>query len=75
MNYPILFVVFTFFLQIKFLPFSSKPKHIGCDFLDWFPFLLKLLKHVINYKIGIKLYNLMRFIYYLWIYYKYTNVI
>ena len=42
--------------------------------LDWFLFLLKLLKHVIDYKIVIKLSNLMLFIYYLWMYYKYTTV-
>ena len=43
-------------------------------FLDLFLFLLKLLKHVVDKKIMIKLSNLIRFIHYLWIYYKCTSV-
>ena len=43
-------------------------------YLDWFLFLLKLLKHVIDYKIVIILSNFMLFIYYLWMYYKCISV-
>ena len=63
-----------FFLKTKLL--LSKSKHIGCDFFEliFFFFVLKLLKHVVNYKIVIKLSNLMFFIYYFWMYYKCTSV-
>ena len=73
MTFPLLYVVFTFFSLNK--AFTIYMLFIGYDFFGLFFFSIKVVKICgLLKKPVIKLFNVMCFVYHLWMYYKCTSV-